>query len=40
MNQTNTNELTQRDLQVLSTMLKEQIDFYESWYRDWETWIS
>lgn len=30
MNQINTNELTQRDLQVLSAMLKEQISYCES----------
>lgn len=40
MDQTNTNELTQRDLQVLSAMLKEQIDFYEKVLPDYKANIS
>lgn len=40
MNQINTNELTQRDLQVLSAMLKEQIDFYEKVLPEYKANIS
>lgn len=40
MNQINTNELTQRDLQVLSAVLKKQIDYCEGQISDYKETIA